>query len=305
MTRNYLIPLICILVLASQSAWTGADAAQRPRKKKAEVELRIGTYNLWRSDLGKEQYEWAVRKDRLVRSIKDNSMDIFAAEEVDTTIFREIPGMLEKYGWLVFSPYSEDGSGSIKSQAIVYRKDKLEPLEFNHFWLSPTPEKMSSGWDEMKFKRGACCATFRLKGEKGDRRIFVMISHFPLGKEARLNIAPLMIEKEKIYNPDGLPSFFMGDLNTREEREESGILRTWWSDAFLPLGPEKRTGPSGTFNGHDTGKDMEKAARIDFVYFRGEGITPLHYRCDDSKYDGFYPSDHCPVSVDFRINYNQ
>ncbi|MGM9749205.1 MAG: hypothetical protein ACI3ZN_10420, partial [Candidatus Cryptobacteroides sp.] len=161
MTRKYLIPLICILVLAAQSAWTGADAAQRLRKKKAEVELRIGTYNLWRSDLGKEEYEWAVRKDRLVKSIKDNAMDIFAAEEVDTTIFREIPGMVEDYGWLVFSPYSEDGSGSIKSQAIVYRKDKLEPLEFNHFWLSPTPEKMSSGWDEMKFKRGACCATFR------------------------------------------------------------------------------------------------------------------------------------------------
>ncbi|MGM9749194.1 MAG: hypothetical protein ACI3ZN_10360, partial [Candidatus Cryptobacteroides sp.] len=142
-------------------------------------------------------------------------------------------------------------------------------------------------------------------GKKDDRRIFVMISHFPLGKEARLNIAPLMIEKEKEYNPDGLPSFFMGDLNTREEREESGILRTWWSDAYLTLDPDKRTGPSGTFNSHDTGKDMEKAPRIDFVYFRGEGITPLRYKCDDSKYNGFYPSDHCPVSVDFRINYNQ
>lgn len=301
MKRTYLISLICTAVLAGQAFLTASHAAQPTHKEKAALQLRIGTYNLWRSDLGKDMYAWDIRKERLVKSIRDNSMDIFAAEEVDTTIFREIPGMLENYGWLVFSPYSEDGKGSVKSQAIVYRKDKLEPLEFHHFWLSPTPDRMSSGWDEMKFKRGACCATFKVKGRRKDNRIFIMISHFPLGKEARARIAPLMIEKEKEYNPDGLPSFFMGDLNTRQERVESEILRSWWTDSFLSLPQDSKSGPSGTFNGHDTERDMEKAPRIDFVYYRGEGITPVRYRCDDTKYDGFYPSDHCPVSVDFDI----
>ena len=125
----------------------------------------------------------------------------------------------------------------------------------------------SLGWDEMKFKRGACCATFRLKGVRGDRRIFVMISHFPLGKEARLNIAPLIVEMEKKYNPDGLPSFFMGDLNTREERPESFILREWWSDSFLSLDGEAKSGPKGTFNNHGVNTDMEAAPHKPCLYY--------------------------------------
>ena len=289
---------ISLVLLFALTLFGGAAAMTRERS----TALRVGTYNLWRSDLGKGDYRWELRRDRLVRSIEDLGMDVFAAEEVDTTIFRELPSRMEQYGWLVFSPYSEDGSGSVKSQAIIYRKDRLEPLDFHHFWLSPTPEKMSSGWDEMKFKRGACCATFRLKGVRGDRRIFVMISHFPLGKEARLNIAPLIVEMEKKYNPDGLPSFFMGDLNTREERPESFILREWWSDSFLSLDGEAKSGPKGTFNNHGVNTDMEAAPRIDFVYYKGKGIVPLRYVCDDTLYDGFYPSDHCPVYTDFLID---
>lgn len=296
--KNRHIILICALltglVLSDRACASG------PRCAMGE-QYRIGTYNLWRSDLGKDEYSWSLRKDRLVQSIKDNEMDIFAAEEIDTTLFREIPELLEQYEWLVFSPYAPDGSGSIKAQAIVYRKDKFEPLDFHHFWLSPSPDEISGGWDEMKFKRGACCATFRLKGVRGDKRIFVMVSHFPLGKEARLNIAPLMIEREKLYNPEGLPSFFMGDLNTREERPESEILRSWWTDSYLALPDTMKEGPKGTFNNHGKNVDMETAPRIDFVYYRGEGISPLRYVCNDGLYNGLYPSDHCPVYVDFLI----
>ncbi|MGM9739537.1 MAG: endonuclease/exonuclease/phosphatase family protein, partial [Candidatus Cryptobacteroides sp.] len=258
------------------------------------------TYNLWRSDLGKEDYRWELRKERLVKSILDCNIDIFAAEEVDTTIFREIPEMLENYAWLVFSPYSPGGSGAIKAQAIVYRKDKFKPVNFNHFWLSPTPDEMSSGWDEVKFKRGACCAEFKML--EGGRKFFFMASHFPLGREARLNIASLMIDREKKYNPKSLPSFFTGDLNTREERPESEILRTWWKDSYLELPADRKAGPKGTFNNHGLNEDMDIAPRIDFVYFRGEGIEPLRYVCDDTLYEGLYPSDHCPVYVDFLIH---
>lgn len=290
---KYLLITLSILALYS----TDVVACGR---KSNPVELRVGTYNVWRSDLGKDDYRWEVRKERLVKSILDCNIDIFAAEEVDTTIFREIPGMLENYAWLVFSPYSPDGSGSMKAQAIVYRKDKFIPLSFKHFWLSPTPDEMSSGWDEMKFRRGACCAEFKML--KGGRKFFFMASHFPLGKEARLNIADLMIEREKKYNPKSLPSFFTGDLNTREERPESEILRTWWKDSYIVLPADRKDGPEGTFNNHGLNEDMDIAPRIDFVYFRGEEVEPLRYVCDDTLYDGLYPSDHCPVYVDFLIH---
>lgn len=274
--------------------------------KKAQFQeetLRIGTFNLWRSDIGKDEYAWANRKNKLAQAIVDNNFDIFAAEEVDTAMFRQLPALVKQHGgnykWFTFSPYAADGKGSLKAQAIVYRADKFKMLEQHHFWSSETPDVMSSGWDEQKFKRGACCAIF--KSIATGRKIFVMIGHFPLGQEARIHFAPIVIERAKKYNPDNLPAFLMGDLNTTEETPDSKTLRTYWTDSYLALSADKRKGPHGTFNSHNVQSDMEKKHRIDFVYFRGEGITPLNYVCNTATYDGIFPSDHCPIYTNFLI----
>ncbi|MDE7128181.1 MAG: hypothetical protein K2O58_09890 [Bacteroidales bacterium] len=39
--------------------------------------------------------------------------------------------------------------------------------------------------------------------------------------------------------------------------------------------------------------------RIDYVYLKG-GISVTHNRVVNDRYDGYYPSDHCPVLVDIE-----
>lgn len=262
--------------------------------------LRVGTYNLWRSDLGKGEYVWQNRRDKLARSIRDIGFDIYGIQEVDTTIQRALPALAgDEYKWFIFSPYSQDGKGN-KAQGIVYRADRLKMLESHFFWLSPTPDVMSSGWDEMKFRRGACCAMF--KDKVTGRKFFMMMSHMPLGREANMMSAPIIIDRARQYNRKNLPTFFVGDLNTRDDRPSSASFREHWSDTFLYLPEEQKDGPSGSFNGHGTNTDMESAPRIDFIYFSEGSLTPLKYVCFDRQYDGIYPSDHCPVYADFQIN---
>lgn len=264
---------------------------------------RIGTFNLWRSSIGQGEYEWANRKDKLAQAIIDNDMDIFAGEEVDPVIFKEIPAILAEkgvdYTWKTFSPYKEDGQSPLKAQAIIYKTDKYDMLDFHYFWCSPTPDVKSTGWDEQKYIRGACCAIMRDKAT--GKKIFVMASHFPLGSEARQHFVPILNEKAAQYNPDGLPAFFIGDLNTREYWPESALLREYWTDSYLAVPESKHIGPKGTFNLHGDNKDMDAAPRIDFVYYRGDGIEPQNYVVNAKLYDGIYPSDHCPVYVDFKI----
>lgn len=266
--------------------------------------LRVGSFNLWRSDLGKEDYRWEVRKHRLINAIKDIDYDIFAAQEVDTTMIRELPVLFAEAGLdykiFIFSPYREDGGVGNKAQAIIYNPDRLEMLDDHHFWFSETPDVMSGGWDEMKFRRGACCCTFLDK--KTGNKFFLMSSHMPLGKVANLNAATLINERAKKYNESKLPAIFLGDLNTRPESESSKILRTYWSDVYMILPSDKRSGPHGTFNSHNVKKDMEKAPRIDYIYLYGGSITPLNYCCFTRLYDGLYPSDHCPVYSDILIH---
>ena len=41
--------------------------------------------------------------------------------------------------------------------------------------------------------------------------------------------------------------------------------------------------------------------RIDFIYYRGKGVTPLRYVCNNRLYSGLFASDHFPVYVDFAL----
>lgn len=265
--------------------------------------LRVGTYNLWRSDLGKDEYEWSVRKHRLIQSIKDIEFDLFAGQEVDTTMIKELPSLFEeaglKYEMFIFSPYREDGGVGNKAQAIIYNPQRLVMLEDHHFWFSLTPDRMSGGWDEMKFKRGACCCIFQDK--LTGRKFFFMAAHMPLAKEASRNAASIINERARLYNPDGLPALFVGDLNARPDTPTSEVLRTTWTDVYYTLPKEQRKGPHGTFNSHNVLKDMETAQRIDYIYYMGDKVRPLNYCCDTTRYDGLYPSDHCPVWSDVQI----
>ena len=275
---------------------------ERMPEDASSAEFRLGSYNVWISTIGKGNYAWNVRKDRLAKSIVDMNMDVFGIQEVDLRIQKELPALLEKhgaadYGWYIFSPYSPKGRGD-KAQALLYRKDRFKILESHYFWMSETPEVISRGWDEQKFCRGGFCVV--LKDKRTGRKFFLMHSHFPLGKEARRRAADVCIEMEKKYNKDGLPSFLIGDLNNRPDYPGSEKLRTFWNDSFLYLPAECREGSFATFNGAETDRDMDKdPRRIDYVYFKG--AVPLKYCCFNKKYDGFWPSDHCGVYVDMKI----
>lgn len=269
----------------------------------SDTPLRVGTYNLWRSDLGNDEYAWTVRKHRLIESIRNIGYDLFAAQEVDTTMIRELPVLFEEAGLeyeiFIFSPYREDGGTGNKAQAVIYDPRRLVMLEDHHFWFSLTPDRMSSGWDEPKFKRGACCFVFQDKWT--GRKFFFMASHMPLGKEANTHAASIINERARMYNPDNLPALFTGDLNTRPDTPSSETLRSCWTDVYYALPKENRSGPHGTFNSHNVAKDMEAAQRIDYIYYKGDEIKPLSYCCDTTLYDGLYPSDHCPVYADIQI----
>lgn len=86
-----------------------------------------------------------------------------------------------------------------------------------------------------------------------------MISHMPLGKEANANAAPVILERAKEYNPESLPSFFVGDLNTREWTKSSELFRTYWNDTFLTVPADVRKGSVGTFNKRGENEDMNAA----------------------------------------------
>lgn len=273
------------------------------------MQVRIGSYNLRRSvlDDASPQNNWRVRRPRLVQSILDNAFDLCGLQEVDAAEQETIPRLLaqqgQSYDSYFFSPYSQDGKGS-KAHGLIWRKDRFRRVEEPHyFWISEPPEKMQvndPGLDlKHQYMRGGFCTV--MEDLQAMMKYFIMVTHAPLNIDRHAAHAPVFVRMEKEYNPNGYPSFFVGDFNAREWDGPSAVYRDWWIDSFhcFDRFPELREGPEGTFNGWQL--DTLPQRRIDFIYYRGQGVSPLRYRCNDTRYNGLFASDHFPIWVDFNI----
>lgn len=271
--------------------------------------VRVGTYNLRISPQG--DYDkgngWDTRKDKVVSMIRKHDWDVFAMQEVTGNgnggpeIGRNMQADLiaalgDTYTFLFFSPYSQDGNGKSAS-GMAFKKDRFTLSDSHCFWASATPDTMTN--NDGKHSRGGLCGV--LTHKESGVRFFFMETHGPLNKEFNALAAPYYLEIEKKYNPGGLPSIFVGDMNFYDTSESYKLFTTWWLDSYKVLeGKNLVKGPRGTFNGFKPDRDMEKAGRIDYIFFRGQA-EPLGYTCDDGKTDGRYPSDHCPVTCEFSI----
>lgn len=267
-----------------------------------EPVIRVGSYNLRMSTLDKTgENAWAVRKDRLKQSVLDAAFDIFGLQEVSSEaqawLSAEFSG---QYGFKFFSPYAQNGSGD-RAQGIGYRKSAFTLSDWHFFWATDTPDVMSANdtGSSGTYKRGGCSAilTHKATGIK----VFLMNNHGCLDGESNRRAAHVYPEMEKRYNPDGLPSFFVGDMNAGSSSDEGSVYMTYasyWKDSFSVLDVSRRNGCTGTYNAYSypSGK-----SRIDYVFFRGDRVAPQSYTCSNRLYGGLYASDHFPLWAEMKI----
>lgn len=261
--------------------------------------VRVGTYNVRYVTTEEDgQNNWANRKTRVVRSIRDNDFDVFGLQECSDAIKTYLSAQLaDTYAIRYFNPNVADGNGSSSGESLglAYRKDRFTLSDWHFFWLSDTPSVMVAN-DGTK-KRGGCCAI--LTTSDTGNNFFVMVTHGCLDADARERFAPQFRQMEQQYNPEAYPSFFVGDMNAQPSDPASVIYRDYWADAYFSNAP--KTGPYCTFNGFNLDRDMyTHQNHLDYVYYRD--ATPLRYVCNDKRYDGYYASDHLPVYADMKID---
>lgn len=268
-------------------------------KKTATV--RIGSYNLRMQQLDKDTPDsWDLRHDKCIRSILDNGFDVFGVQEISNVAKEQIASDLKKkYASIFFSPYNQDGNGD-KSSGIFYDKKRFKLIEYHYFWISDTPDQVSwndhyvIGGKPKSFSRGGACVI--LMDRKSGRKLFFMNNHGILNHEENLKYAPALVELEKRYNPEGLPSFLVGDFNARVESPSHGVWRQHWNDSADGFGERKCT-----FNGFNPDpKSWDPAKHIDFVYYRNID-APSAYMVNMTLYEGRCASDHFPIWADFTL----
>lgn len=257
--------------------------------------VTLMTYNIRVDFPDTSIYNWKHRRDHVAGIVKKHDPDILAVQESLKRQNEFIKSELIEYEYRGVG--RDDGNLSGETCAIFFKSEDFDLLDTGNFWLSPTPDIPSKGWDAM-FPR--ICSYVKLKFIPSGDTLYVFNAHFDhVGELARKRSAELILERIREVNPEmQFPVILIGDLNAVPGEASIELLDAELIDSYK-IAENEKSGPEGTYNAFNIGGKAGR--RIDYVYFLPGFVKVNRYLVDDEKAEGRYPSDHFPVIVEFSL----
>lgn len=256
--------------------------------------LKLMTYNIRLDVASDAENAWPLRRSFLVDQLHFFEPDILGVQEALPNQVQFLETNLPDYGR---EGLGREGSGKGEFSAVFYKRSRFLLLKSQTFWLSPTPDTVSIGWD------AAClrvCTAVLLKDKHTKQKFWVFNTHLDhIGEAARKGGLELILSRIKSMNPEQLPVVFMGDLNATPETSLIALVKSQLDDtreksAVAPLGPE------GSFTGFKFG--AAKLRLIDYIFInRNPKIKVKKYAVVEHSRNQLYPSDHFPVYVEIEL----
>ena len=284
--------LIPGLLLTLPAALTVHCVAQAPAEP---IALRVVTFNL-RFASDKKPNSWPERRPAMRACIEEMAPDVMGTQEGVYPQLKDIAADLPGYEWIGLG---RDGGSRGEFMAIFYRKARVEPLEFDHFWLSDTPNVIAStNWGNTN-RRMATWVRFRERAS--GREFYVFNTHLDHAlRSAREKGALLIRQRVQEVATNNLPVLLIGDFNAEPGKEktydlflEGNFFADTWHTART-----RRNDDLDTF--HNFNGARKGTFRIDWILTRGP------WECDANEVvvfsrDGQFPSDHHPVLARLRL----
>jgi endonuclease/exonuclease/phosphatase family metal-dependent hydrolase len=296
--------------------------ASAPANAVAAESLRVMTFNIRYDNPADGPDAWPLRKDKVAGMVRLYDADIIGMQEALRTQINALAKLLPEHDWIGVG--RQDGRDAGEFTPIFYRRDRLEIVDKNTFWLSPTPEKTGSrGWDAA-LPRIVTWARFKDKQAGGE--FYLFNTHFDhQGPTARLESAKLLRAKA-VETAGDQAVVVIGDFNCTPTSPpylwlagkeppppvsaDSGAVVPDQVVTDKPPAPAKDAladamlhsrhphhGPTTTWNGF---KALVPGRKIDHIFFRGPVSVDQHAILAD-HWDGRFPSDHLPVLAEIVI----
>lgn len=264
---------------------------------KKNESLRVMTYNL-RNNSDVPPNSWEERRGLIQALIQREKPDIIGTQEGLYPQVKDMEALLPEYGWVGLG---RDGGSHGEFMTIYYRKDRFDIMEFNHFWLSDTPDQIgSTAWESACTRMATWVRLFDSETKQAFYHVNTHLDH--QSEKARVNGAKLIIRKTEAFQAN-LPIILTGDFNTVAETEthqtflREGQYIDTWHDAN-----ERINENLGTFNNFKDPSGGE--GRIDWILHKGK-ITTSSVHIVDDQVDGRFPSDHFPLIANLQFHNHQ
>ena len=255
------------------------------------------TFNLkYASEQGENR--WSDRRPILKRAILSEDPDLIGTQEGVYSQIKDMDADLPAYDWIGLG---RAGGSREEFMAIFYKAERLEPLAYDHFWLSDTPRIIGSRTWGHDNRRMVTWVRFRDKATGIE--FYHWNTHFDHRVQlAREKSADLLLSELRRIEP-ALPVILTGDFNASDTnivhdkllaRTEGQLhLLDTWDQARERLGEQV-----GTFHGWEGSAAAHR--RIDWILvtpdFRVGRAAVVTY-----QEQGRYPSDHFPVVSEVEL----
>lgn len=233
---------------------------------------------------------WADRLPHVASLIQFHQIELVGVQEALNT---QLLDLTRELGYSYIGVGRDDGTEKGEYAAILYNPEKFEILDQGTFWLSPTPEKPSKGWDAALNR---ICTWGKFKDMRGKIFYVFNIHYDHIGQQAREESSKLVMAQVSLINKENAPAILMGDFNVRPDNAAYSTITSNpdWQDARL-ISEIPSYGPAGSFTSFDWGKMPDGI--IDHVFVKGD-LKVIRHGILTDNYGKKYPSDHFPVLVE-------
>lgn len=274
MKKSLFLTFICLFIIS-------ATYAQKNQP------INIITYNIRLNVASDGINAWPNRKDNVKALVKFYDADILCVQEA---LPEQFDYLSEGTDFDVVGVGRDDGKRKGEFSAVYFNKNRFVKKDGGTFWLSPTPDVPSKGWDAALNR---VCSWVRLYDKSNKKEFLVFNTHYDhVGVQARIESAKLLKQKIQEIAPK-LPVVFTGDLNVTPETEAIATIKSFLTDS-KEVSIEPPYGPDGTFNAFKWDSPLKN--RIDYVFVNKAFKVQKYAVLSDSK-DQRYYSDHLPVFV--------
>jgi endonuclease/exonuclease/phosphatase family metal-dependent hydrolase len=280
-----------VLSLAAGCQYAPVPDKPRASLRADKAELNVMTFNLRFASI-KPPNAWWQRRSVMNQCIRSIDPDVFGTQEGLYGQLKDVESDLG--GEYAQIGLGRDGGSRGEFMAVFYRKSRLEPLEYDHFWLSDTPSVIgSTTWGHSNRRM---VTWVRFLDRASNKEFYLWNTHLDhQNQAAREKAAALIRQRIEALKTDGRPVILIGDFNATAKANKAyeiltdgGFLKDTWA------GDE-----AGTF--HDFSGKAGKQGRIDWIMTRGDVSVVSPPEVVRFELKGQYPSDHYPVTVRLKL----
>jgi len=259
----------------------------------AQSEVKLMSYNIRYDITTSNASPWTERHNAIASQIKRFDVDIVGMQEVldhqRTQLLTDLPG------YSSVGVGRDDGQKAGEYSPIFYKEERFQLLTSGTFWLSPTPDVPSKGWDAALNR---ICTYAQFLDRQAKDTFWVYNTHFDhVGEEARKRSAALILQQVETSGFKHQAVILCGDFNLNDDHPTISYLQNHWRDALLQA-VDVKSKMNRTFNNFDLANEATK--RIDYI-FTNEMVDIVLFETIVEKFGVSYPSDHFPILTTLRM----